>query len=349
MFPNFSTVPYESGKMHQNATNYTNCPWEMRAVAIVIYSSFMFFSLLGNGLIIVVFYRNKSLRTSLHHFIMNMALSDLLISTISLPTLTGVAYFDFKWLVGGIMGALLCKFAVIAVKVSIAVSAFSMLAIAVDRFNAIVFPMKPALFCQKTCHRLIIVIWIISVAIQGYYFDAAGLGREGTGVYCKPGLEKISSLCLYAIVGFVLTVLYSIMIAFLYCQNKDLHLASEVVKLRAKENRKITSMLVIIVVAFYLVWASFYIYLFQGPGVNDECSWTRIAEILPLFYVLINFIVFVIFNKTFRKGCKELLCRPWFCTKCNACSLASAPAQEHYNSAPKTIQQNPSVLKLQGK
>ena len=300
-------------------------------------------------LIIVVFFQKRTLRTPVHYFIMNMALSDLLISTISLPTLIGVAYYDFKWLVNGVLGAFLCKFAVIAVNVAIAVSVFSMLAIAVDRFNAIVLPLKPALFSQKTCHRLIIVVWIVSMTIQGYYFDASGLVWKGNEIYCEPGLEKISSMCLFGVTAFILTMLYSIMILFLYCQRTDLHLASESVKLRAKENRKITSMLVIIMVAFYLVWVPFYVYYFKGKYVIDGCSWTRVAEILPLFYVVINFVVFVIFNETFREGCRQLLCRPWFCTKCNACSLASAASQKHNNIDPNSIQQNHTVeiLELQ--
>ena len=339
MFPNFSTVevPNKCERMHQNATSHNSCSWEIRAIAIAVYSSLFFFSLLGNVLIIVVFLRNKKLKTPLHYFIMNMALSDILSSAISLPTLIGVASHDWKWVVGGVLGDFLCKFAVIAVYVSIVVSALSMLAIAVDRFNAIVLPMKPALFSQKTCHRLIIVMWIVSVAVQGYYFDAAGLVREGNVVYCTQRLENISALCLFGITAFFLTMLYSIMIAFLYWQRMDLHLASTIVKIRAKKNRKITSMLVIIVVAFYLVWVPFFVYYLKGEGVFDFCYSAWIAEMCPLFYVVINFVVFVIFNKTFREGCKQLLCLPWFCTKCNASSLTSSPPREHCNTAPKSI------------
>ena len=111
------------------------------------------------------------------------------------------------------------------------------------------------------------------MAIQGYYVDAAGPVWKGTEIYCDPGLEKISFLFLFVITAFVLTVLYSIMIVFRYGQKTHLHLASETVKLRAKENRQITSMLVTIMVAFYLVWVPFYVYYFQEKDEDDHCSW----------------------------------------------------------------------------
>ena len=317
--------------MHQNGTNLTICLWDSKAIVIATYSSLMMLSLVGNSLLIAVFYRNKSLRTPVHYFIMNMLVSDLIIPTISLPTSISVIYHDWQWMVGGGLGTVLCKFVSAAGFVSFSVSMFSMVAIAIDRFYAIVFVMKPALFSKKTCHRLIIASWIVSVAIQGYNVDAARLELEGSNIYCDKGFDKISILCLFAITALVLTLLYSIMIVFLYHQKMDPHLANESVELRAKENRKITLMLVIIVIAFYLVWIPFLVFNLKEEDVVDECywAWESIAGTLPMFYTVINSLVFVIFIETFREGCRQLLCRPWVCTKCNVCSLASVTPQEH--------------------
>ena len=79
-------MPGKGERMHQIATNLTICSRESKAIAISMYSSFMVLSLVGNSLLITVFYRNKSLRTPVHCFIMNMTLSDLIIPIISLPT-----------------------------------------------------------------------------------------------------------------------------------------------------------------------------------------------------------------------------------------------------------------------
>ena len=50
-------------------------------------SVLMISSLVGNLLVVVVFYRNKSLRRSMHCFIVNIAVSDLIIPIIVLPQL----------------------------------------------------------------------------------------------------------------------------------------------------------------------------------------------------------------------------------------------------------------------
>lgn len=319
--------------MHQIATDHAICSWERTVIKIATPSILILFSLVGSLLIVAVFYRNKRLRTPVHYFIMNMALSDLLIPTVYLPTLISRSYHDGRWLDDGVLGTILCKFVTIVMYVSVAVSMFSMVAIAVDRFYAIIFVMKPALFSQKTCYRLIIVTWIVSVAIHGYYFDAVKLERERTGVYCNEAFEKISFSCLFAFIALVLTVLYSIIIISLYQRKKDLHLANETLQLREKENRKVTTMLVIIVLAFYLVWVPFCVYYFQKHDVVDNCSlgWPWIAHTLPMFYTIINSLVLGIFNKTFRQGCRELLCRPRLCS--NACSPLSVTPKEQNNNA----------------
>ena len=303
--------------------------------SIAMYSSLMVLSLVGNSLLIAIFYRSKRMRTPVHYFIMNMAASDLLIPTFSLPTLIGAAYHDWQWLDAKVLGTILYKLVMVVIGVSFTVSMFSMVAIAVDRFNAVVLPMKPALFSQKTCHRLIIVIWIVSVAVQGYYVE----------IHCEKEPKNISYLCLFGIIAFVLTLLYSIITFFLSRQKTDLHLASETVKLRATENRKITSMLVIIVIAFYLVWVPHHYYRFQNMDAIDNCSWVWkwIAESLHLFYTVVNFFVFVIFNETFREGCRELLRRKWLCTRCNACPLVSVTPQEHNINDPNLSQQSHDV------
>ena len=320
------------------ATNHSLCPWDRdsKTITISVYSILTLLSLVGNVLIVAVFYRNNRLRTTVHYFIVIMAVSDLLIPTIFLPMQITVVYYE-RWFIGGILGTTLCKFVWFTVYVSVAVSMISMVAIAVDRFYAIVFAMKLALFSQKNCKRLIIATWIFSMAIQSYYIYAVRL--EGAETMCNYALERISFLCLFSSTALFLTALYSAIIVFLYHQKANLHLASKTVKLRAKENRRVTSMLVILVVAFYLVWILFFIHDFITQDL-DYCArkWKWIVKSMPLWYTVVNSVVFFIFNETFRQGSKELLCRPWFCSNLqqvhiNICSLASVSPQEHGNNA----------------
>ena len=106
-------------------------------------------------LVVAVFYRNKTLRIAVHYFIVNMAISDLAFPVITLPWAINDVYHDGLWLVDGVLGTVLCKLVWLACGSSTCVSVLSMMGTAADRFHAVLFPMKSALFTRKK-RRLII-------------------------------------------------------------------------------------------------------------------------------------------------------------------------------------------------
>ena len=113
----------------------------------------------------------------------------------------------------------------------------------------------------------------------------------------------------------VLTVLYLKIALFLYQQKNSLHLASEMVRKRAKRNRKIITMLVIILILFYFVWISFYVLQFVSY-VNPNVVIPRAPFYILLFlYPVANPIVYYVFNEKYRQGFKEILCYLCLCNK----------------------------------
>ena len=58
----------------------------------------LFLSLMGNLLVVAVFYRNKTLRTPVHYFIVNMAISDLIIPVVVLPLVIAKEHNDSLWM-----------------------------------------------------------------------------------------------------------------------------------------------------------------------------------------------------------------------------------------------------------
>ena len=272
-----------------------------KSVIITTYSIIMALSLIGNLLIIAVFYRNKTLRTVVHYFIVNMAISDLIMPLIYLPSAISKTYHDDLWLVDGVLGSVLCKLVCIAWGLSTYVSILSMMGAAADRFHAVLFPMKPALFSRNKRRLIIAVIWIISVAFQAHFFYTAELVSNATGNHCdlqwNPTSYKMKVLQKNLILFFlltsvsviVLTVLYSSIIFFLYRQINKLHLGTEVIKRRAKTNRQITRMLVIIVVTFYIVWTPFHVvYYISIFAIKIPYPYFLFCIDLPLLYPVVN-------------------------------------------------------------
>ena len=340
-----------------NATNQTLCSLRIctdsfppKSVQITLYSILMTFSLVGNLLVVVVFYRKRLPRTAVHYFIVSMGISDLMTPSIYLPWVISRAYHEDLWFVDGVLGNILCKLVRVSWSLSTYVSMLSMIGIAADRFHAVLFPMKTALFSPKRRRLIIASTWIAAVALRAHFLYGAKLVPHGTGLKCDILWEPASHtmnmlrinwillLCLTCVSAIISTVLYSRIIIILYRQKNNLVYANEVVKHRAKENRQVTCMLVIIVVAFYIVWIPYHIaygIIYLIPTIKIQCLYYWFCDELPLLYPVVNPIVYYIFNENYRQGFRELLyllCCSFSCiNKCKECLQPSIPPQDEIN------------------
>ena len=310
-------------------------------VQMTFYGILILASLIGNAFVIVVFYRRKRLRTTVHYFIVNIAISDLAIPVIILPSEMSSV---FKvWLVDGALGSILCKLVWYAWGVSATVSIFSMVVIAIDRFHAVLFATKPAFFSRRTCHRLIVVMWVSALVLWAHYFYGYGLVYRNTRLACvfswgsMMDTKKVlmitwmAFLSLSFLSAIALTVLYSSFVIFLCRTKNNFHLAPQIVQNRAKKNRRIACMLAIITVAFFALCTPFNIWVIMRslePNIRSPCLFIWFASyVLPVLYPVLNPVVYYIFNDEYRKGFKELLCCPWSCTKCKTCFQTSVSSQ----------------------
>ena len=109
-----------------------------------VYCSIFVVSLIGNSFIGIVVYKTQTLRKPINYFIVNMAMSDLLYPIFWIPkNLTGL--FVESWLVGGSLGQSLCKLVPFLRNTSLMVSMQSRVLISMDRFGAVVFPLRSPL------------------------------------------------------------------------------------------------------------------------------------------------------------------------------------------------------------
>ena len=194
-----------------------------------------------------------------------------------------------------------------------------MVSIAVERFHAILFAMKPPLISRKKCLQGIVLMWITSTVFQAHIIYGYKLVRKDSGIYCEFRCEPVAYtkklkqifqvlfLVLSAVSAVVLTVLYSSIIIFLNKQKSSVHTASEIVKCRAKENRKVTCMLVMVVIVFCVVWIPSHVrfsILYFRPNLKLSYSFSSIAKGLPILYAVINPEVYFLFNENYHRGFK---------------------------------------------
>ena len=343
-----TTIKMNDTSHYSNLTNPFECSYPVDYPRFIGLMILLVISLTGNLLVILVFYRNKTLRNSVHYFIVNMAASDVFLQfTYLLPILSGILHKDNRWLLDGILGSALCKFTFFSWQVSRLVSLFSMMVTAFDRFRGILYPLKQALISRKRIPKAIAGIWITSLALSAHNLYGVRLVSSEAKNYCvfqwdPPSYTRkaltvsyLMFLCVIAASAVILTVLYSKIIVHLYKQNTNFHLQSEVLKARAKMNRQITIMLVVVVVTFFAIWSQFtvtvVIWIF-----NDEerlqCDGQSL--LIYLIYPIFNPVIYCIFNENYRQGFKELLCS---CCHSNTRFLTAVGPQQAWKNATEQV------------
>ena len=170
-----------------NGTQPPNCPSASTAEKIgVTFTKCLIFivSLTGNIVIGIIVYKTKTMRKPINFFIVNMAMSDLLYPIIVIPQGIKMLYID-SWLIDGPLGQALCKLGVSLVDLSATVSAQSLVLIAVDRFGAVVFPLRSPLISSKLCPFFILSTWVVAIAVNSPELFAVKLVEYPTQLVCE--------------------------------------------------------------------------------------------------------------------------------------------------------------------
>ena len=114
----------------------------------------------------IIVYKTPNSRKPINYFIANMASSDLLFPIFRVPWRMFYLHTKDSFLVGGQLGQALCKLLPFFGDVSFVVSIQNLILIAVDRFGAVVFPLRSPLIRSKLCPFFILATWIVAVAVR---------------------------------------------------------------------------------------------------------------------------------------------------------------------------------------
>ncbi|KAA0716802.1 Neuropeptide FF receptor 1 G-protein coupled receptor 147 RFamide-related peptide receptor [Triplophysa tibetana] len=162
-----STLPYSiiNGSNVTNLTSIIYYPYYQHSlpVAAGLTLGYLFIFLLcmvGNGLVCLIVLENRRMRTVTNLFILNLAVSDLLVGVFCIPT-TLVDNLITGWPFTNTV----CKMSGLVQGMSVSASVFTLVAIAVDRFRCIVYPFHPKL-TLLVAKVTIVMIWMLAVVIM---------------------------------------------------------------------------------------------------------------------------------------------------------------------------------------
>ncbi|XP_017485703.1 PREDICTED: cholecystokinin receptor type A-like, partial [Rhagoletis zephyria] len=126
---------------------------------IPCYSVIFFFAIVGNLLVISTLAQNRRMRTITNVFLLNLAISDILLGVLCMPvTLVGTLLRHF------IFGEFFCKLIQFSQAASVAVSSWTLVAISCERYYAICHPLRSRTWQTiNHAYRIIGFIWFGSI------------------------------------------------------------------------------------------------------------------------------------------------------------------------------------------
>ena len=282
-------------------------------------------SLLGNSFVGIIVYKTHTLRKPINLFIVNMAMSDLLYPIFLFPQHLISIYSD-SLLIGGSLGQALCKLPPFLADVSIAVSVQSLVLIAVDRFGAVVFPLRSPLISSKLCPFFILATWIIAMAVFSTHFLTFKLFElPGKRLRCEMEWNKVFgeflsyqnygiaiSVLLFYIPVVLLSILYSMIVIKLKSQKIPGEQSAIAEQQRAKRNRNVLKMAIAVVSGFVLCWVPWSINNLLSSFARDSlpCGffvYKTITWFMAVSNCAINPCICFIFSLNYRNALRRFL------------------------------------------
>ena len=285
---------------------------------------FLVVSLAGNTLIAIIIYKTKTMRTTTNYFILNMAISDLLLPILVFPSNLLEMYEGF-WFFSGEQGQVFCKVMLFIQYVSSLVSIENLVLITVDRFGAVVFPFRRPLIGSKLCPFFIFTSWVASIALSSPIFfsykSIEDTGRLNCELMWKRRLFEdnyIHSMpfVLMAISFTLILILYSMIIFKLKSQKTPGERSVNAVKQREKRERNVLRMAVAIVTAFVLCWgpsniiALMFAFVWDDTTRSSSCviaTYWSISVFMAYATCAVNPCICFAFSGKYRQALKALI------------------------------------------
>ncbi|XP_063237275.1 QRFP-like peptide receptor isoform X2 [Bacillus rossius redtenbacheri] len=130
--------------------------WPELLPALVVYGLTMALGIVGNSLIIFTIGRYRRMKSTTNVFLVSLACADLLLILICIPVKLA-KLFSFTWT----MGEFMCKTVHYMQNVSAICSVLTLTAMSIERYYAIVHPMKAKYLCTiSQARKIILCIWV---------------------------------------------------------------------------------------------------------------------------------------------------------------------------------------------
>eukprot|EP00063_Salmo_salar_P060851 XP_014035686.1 PREDICTED: neuromedin-K receptor-like [Salmo salar] len=310
---NLSTTIYFQSYGNKTTNNRFEQPdWQVALWAIA-YSLIVIVSVAGNVTVIWIILAHKRMRTVTNYFIVNLAFSDL-----SMATFNTVFNFVYSTHNDWYFGLGYCRFQNFYPITAMCSSVYSMAVIAVDRYLAIIYPLKLRL--SSTSTKIVIgLIWAVafSLAFPQCYYSVTEYYPPRTICFVnwpddyggKHHLTYQIALItlIYLLPLLVMLVTYSLIGQTLWGSEIPGE-TSDHYQNQIQAKRKVVKMMIVVVTTFALCWLPYHIYFILGSVSIEIYTQRYIQQVyLAIFWLamsstMYNPIIYCCLNQRFRSG-----------------------------------------------
>ncbi|KAG7476133.1 galanin receptor type 1 [Solea senegalensis] len=281
-------------------------------ITLLVFALIFTLGVLGNSMVITVLARSKpgKPRSTTNIFILNLSIADLSYLLFCIPFQSTI-YMMPSW----VLGAFICKFIHYFFTVSMLVSIFTLSAMSVDRYIAIVHSRKSSTI-RVAKHALVgvVVIWILSLAMAAPVMYYQNIFHRGNDTFCwevwpNQNQRKVYVVCTF-VFGYVLPLL---LISFCYAKVLNhLHKKLRNMSKKSEASKKKTAQTVlVVVVVFCLSWLPHHVvHLWVEFGtfpLNQASFVLRVAaHCLAYSNSSVNPVIYAFLSENFRKAYKQV-------------------------------------------
>ncbi|XP_055928539.1 prolactin-releasing peptide receptor-like [Argiope bruennichi] len=291
----------------------------VKAFFYCLYITIFVTGICGNVLVCYVVFRNKAMHTVTNIFIANLALSDILLCTFAVP-FTPLYLFMHEW----VFGDVLCHLVPYAQGVSVYISAFTLMSIAIDRFFVIIHPFKPRLQVKYSL-LIIVFIWVAAGCLTlpyGIFMDLVP-ARDGRP-YCDEGWPQDSFRKAFGFTTSVMQfVIPFVIITFCYvrvcCKLRDRARSKpgsnsqRKMEMEWERTRRLNRMLISMVLIFGFSWLPLNVHNLVVDFYIPASTWAYLNGFFFLSHAVAmsstcyNPFLYAWLNENFRKEFKTVL------------------------------------------
>nr|XP_020457655.1 probable G-protein coupled receptor 83 isoform X2 [Monopterus albus]XP_020457656.1 probable G-protein coupled receptor 83 isoform X2 [Monopterus albus] len=291
----------------------------VKALLVAAYSLIIVISLFGNTLVCHVVVKNKRTQSATSLFIMNLAVADIFITVLNTP-FTLVRFVNSTW----VFGKTMCHISRFVQYCSLHVSTLTLTAIALDRRQVILHPLRPRM---SLVHGgvWVAVIWIMASCFSLPHAIYQKLltftySKEKERSMCVPDfpepsdvywqyIDLLTFILLYMLPLLIITASYTTVARRLWRHNAIGDATTAQHATQRRKRRRTLTMLLLVVGVFAVCWfpLNCYVVLLSSQAIQSSNALYFCFHWLAMSSTCYNPFIYCCLNPTFRQELRLLL------------------------------------------